>query len=362
MQNTGGAGESSEQNLSNPWAQLDYFDYDLPEEAIAQTPADPRDSSKMLVMGTASDLQRDSAAVAHKRSSDFVSYVEPGDVVVVNSTRVMAARLNLFKPTGGAVEVLLLPKNRAEIVNADQGDDVWEALVRPSKRVPEGSVLSTESGVKAVEVLARSNEGRRMVRVAPGVIESAGKVPLPPYIHQPLADPERYQTVFAERVGSAAAPTAGLHFTEENLAQLISKGVGVEKVDLRVGLGTFRPISCDSVVDHQMHSETYEVALDTWQRIQSAKRVFAVGTTVCRTLESAAATGELSGATDLFIHRGYEWQVVDHLLTNFHVPKSSLLVMIDSFVGPRWKDLYAQALANDYRFLSLGDCMLLTRY
>jgi S-adenosylmethionine:tRNA ribosyltransferase-isomerase len=192
-------------------------------------------------------------------------------------------------------------------------------------------------------------------------MEDNGEMPLPPYLTEPLADPQRYQTVFAREPGSVAAPTAGLHLTERLLDELEDKGIDVARVELRVGLATFRPISASRVAEHVMHSETYRIDPATWERIQKANRVVAVGTTVVRTLEAAAATGELAGATELFIARGYDWKIVDRLLTNFHVPKSSLLVLVDAFVGPRWKDIYAAALGEGYRFLSFGDAMLLDR-
>lgn len=324
--------------------KTDAFDYDLPPTAIAQTPVEPRDSARMLV-----DL---GSEVAHHRVADLDRLLDPGDVVVVNNTRVLAARLSLFKPTGGSVEVLLL--------EATGRPDEWQALVRPSRRVPDGMALERD-GRPLVEVGRALGDGRRLVTIDSCAIEAAGEVPLPPYIVEPLADPDRYQTVFADRLGSVAAPTAGLHLTDRLLDRLRSRGVTIETVELFVGLGTFRPISTESIEDHQMHEERYRVASDTWDRIREAGRVVAVGTTVVRTLETVAATGQLDGSTELFIRRGFDWRVVDVLLTNFHVPRSSLLVLVDAFIGDRWRLLYQTALSAGYRFLSFGDCMLVGR-
>ncbi len=324
----------------------DYFDYDLPESAIAQTPAEPRDSARLLVDR--------GDGVDHRRVSDLPDLLQEGDLLVVNDTRVLPARLRLVKPTGGAVEVLLVePTGRP---------DEWLALVRPGKRVRDGAeLLRPDDGQPVVRVEETCTGGRRRVTLlVDDLLASDGEVPLPPYITTALADPERYQTVFARTPGSVAAPTAGLHLTDEIISELARRNVGLARVELRVGLGTFRPVGTDVVTDHEMHAETYQVSAEAWAQIQAAKRVVAVGTTVVRTLESVAATGQLAGSTDLFIRRGYDWQVVDVLLTNFHVPRSSLLVLVDAFVGPRWRDLYREALDADYRFLSFGDAMLLT--
>jgi len=324
--------------------RTDLFDYELPPEAIAQTPAEPRHSARMLVdMG---------AGISHHRVADLDKILQPGDVVVVNNTKVLAARLRLYKPTGGAVEVLLLEPT-------GNGDE-WQALVRPSRRVPTGTKLELD-GRRLVEVGEPVGDGRRLVHVDSAAIDDAGEIPLPPYITEPLADPDRYQTVFADRLGSVAAPTAGLHLSHEVLDGLEARGIPVETVELFVGLGTFRPISSENVEDHVMHHERYRIDPATWQRLQAAKRIVAVGTTVVRTLEAAAASGETDGSTDLFIRRGFDWQMVDVLLTNYHVPRSSLLVLVDAFVGDRWRHVYEVALSEGYRFLSFGDCMLLGR-
>ncbi len=324
----------------------DDFDYHLPDAAIGQTPAEPRDSARLLDA-------RDPAAIAHHTVADLPELLDEGDLVVVNDTRVLPARFHLRKPTGGAVEVLLLEPTGEH--------HRWRALVKPGKRLRPGVVLELD-GTPAIEVIDVLDDGRRVVELlADDLLEAAGEVPLPPYITEPLADPERYQTVYANDPGSVAAPTAGLHLTPKVLTAFEERGIGLARVDLRVGLGTFRPISTESVLDHEMHHESYRVDPQTWEQIQRADRVVAVGTTTVRTLESVAASGRLEGSTDLFIHRGFDWKVVDVLMTNFHVPRSSLLVMIDAFVGPRWREIYRTALGEGYRFLSFGDAMLLTR-
>lgn len=324
------------------------FDYELPDEAIAQTPAEPRDAARLLVDG---EPRR------HLTVRDLPTVLEPGDLVVVNDTRVLPARFHLHKPTGGQIEVLLLEPTGQH--------REWLALVRPGKRLRAGAVLEWRGGAEPIpvaEVVEVLSDGRRRLRLfVDDLLERAGEVPLPPYITEPLADPERYQTVYANEPGSVAAPTAGLHLTPEILDAFGDRGIGVARVDLRVGLGTFRPIATESVLDHDMHTESYRIEPAVWDQVRAAERVVAIGTTTVRTLESAAATGDLAGRTDLFIHRGFEWKVVDVLLTNFHVPRSSLLVMIDAFVGDRWRDIYREALEEGYRFLSFGDAMLLQR-
>ena len=320
------------------------FDYELPPGAIGQIPAEPRDSARLLIDGD---------PIRHATVADLAAELRAGDLLVVNDTKVLPARFHLTKPTGGAVEVLLLEPTG--------GHREWRALVKPGKRLRVGTILELD-GSPAMEIIDQLDDGRRVVRLlTDDLIERSGEMPLPPYITTPLADPKRYQTIYANDPGSVAAPTAGLHLTPAVFRAARERGVEIARVDLRVGLGTFRPISTESVLDHEMHSETYRVAPQVWDRIQSARRVVAVGTTTVRTLESVAATGELTGATELFIHAGFDWQVVDVLMTNFHVPRSSLLVMIDAFVGPRWREIYATALHEGYRFLSFGDAMLLER-
>ncbi len=329
------------------------FDYELPEAAIAQVPVEPRDSARMLVDGGAAGV------ASHRSVTDLPDLLGPGDVVVVNTTRVLRARLHLRKDTGGAVEVLLLEP---------LGDGRWEALVRPGRRVPPGTTLSPDGSdgpPLQVEVGDVLDEGRRVVRLVtadvPAALDAHGAVPLPPYIAEPLADPGRYQTIYADQPGSVAAPTAGLHLTERVLDRIRDRGAQVHGVDLWVGLGTFRPIQVEHVEDHDMHTERYEVPEATWAACRAADRVVAIGTTTVRALESAAVTGELSGRTDLFLRPGSPVRVVDVLLTNFHLPRSSLLVLVEAFAGPHWRELYAAALAAGYRFLSFGDCMLLGR-
>jgi S-adenosylmethionine:tRNA ribosyltransferase-isomerase len=328
--------------------------YELPEHAIAQTPAEPRDSARLLVAGGAGD------EVQHRTVADLPDLLRAGDLLVVNDTRVIPARLHLRKDTGGAVEVLLLER---------RPEGHWEALVKPSRRVADGSLLRSpdhpEVQVEVGPVLG--DDGRRMVTVHGGaddlaVLDVAGEVPLPPYIHEPLADPERYQTVFAHEPGSVAAPTAGLHLTDAVLNACRAKGVQVATVDLTVGLGTFRPITAERVEDHPMHAEHYRIPSETLDAVAGTEgQVVAVGTTVMRALESWAATGKAEDRTSLFIRDPYRFAVVDRLMTNFHVPRSSLLALVDAFTGPGWKDLYRTALADGYRFLSFGDAMLLDR-
>ena len=326
--------------------RTDELDYHLPEAAIAQHPIEPRDAARLLVD------RGPGAAPEHRRVADLPELVGPGDVVVVNDTRVRRARLRGRKQTGGHVEVLLV---------TDLGAGRWEALVRPGRRLHEGDVVTTGGAEPVtIKVGADLDDGLRLVEVA-GDPEGAGEVPLPPYIHEPLADAERYQTVYARRLGSAAAPTAGLHLTPALLAGCEARGARIVPVELVVGLDTFRPITTDEVEAHEMHSEAYCVPEPTWDACASATRVLAVGTTAVRALESAAATGRLEGRTDLFLRPGAELRVVDRLLTNFHVPRTSLLALVAAFVGDRWRDLYAEALADGYRFLSFGDAMLLER-
>jgi len=328
------------------------LDYDLPPDAMAQSPVEPRDAARLLV--DCGD------GVAHRLVSDLPEYLGPGDVVVVNDTRVLPARLRLRRTTGGAVEVLLLH---------ERGDGDWEALVRPSRRLRPGEVVAPDTPVTGATVEIRDDlgAGRRVVRVRTGgrpllrVLDEVGAVPLPPYITAGIDDPERYQTVYGRRPASAAAPTAGLHFTTELLGRVRDTGAEVAAVELVVGLDTFRPITADRLDDHDMHTERYRVPAGVRQALDRAERVVAVGTTVVRCLEAWAATGETSGRTGLFIRRPYEWRVVDALMTNFHLPRSTLLCLLDAFIGPRWRTLYAAALAHGYRFLSFGDAMLVSR-
>ena len=359
------------------------LDYDLPAEAIAQTPLAERDRSRLLVDR--------GDRIEHLRVADLDTLLESGDVVVVNDTRVFPARLRLRRATGGAVEVLLLeeadssggpsdPARRpvdpgseggwSERLNQDDpssGGGWWEALVRPARRLRAGEVVA--SGGLQVEIGADLGGGRRLVRPAGPAeagwgldgLKEAAEVALPPYIRQPVDDPERYQTVFARWPGSVAAPTAGLHLTEALLEKIRARGVTVSSLELAIGLDTFRPVTSDRLDDHVMHRERYRVPAATAEAVASARRVVAVGTTAVRALETWAVTGEASGRSSLFIRRPFDWRVVDVLMTNFHLPRSTLLCLVDAFVGPRWRVLYETALAEGYRFLSFGDAMLLSR-
>jgi S-adenosylmethionine:tRNA ribosyltransferase-isomerase len=307
------------------------LEYTLPPELVAQRPAERRDESRLLVYDRASGETR------HRRFRELPEELGR-ELVVVNDTRVLPARLRLRRETGGEAEVLLL-----ERLN---GHGEWEGLARPSRKLRAGQRLGP------VELLEPLGEGRWRLRLDG---EPAGEAPLPPYITEPLADPERYQTVYAEHEGSAAAPTAGLHFTPELLA-----GLDVERVTLHIGLDTFRPVSVDDLADHELHSERYEVARDAWDRIRDADRVLAVGTTTVRVLESLARNAPLAGRTDLFITPGFEFRRTDALLTNFHLPGSTLLALVMAFAGiEETRRLYELAIAERYRFYSFGDAMLL---
>ena len=330
---------------------LSDIDYELPEKLIAQHPVEPRDSARLLV-ATSPDH------VEHKYMTDFVDMLERGDVMVVNDTRVLPARLSLHRKTGGAAEVLLLEQRSSDF-------RLWEALVKPASKLKPDEVLEY-FGKRVVRVGPRTEAGDTFVveildENPMELLQRIGSMPLPPYIRSSLTDLERYQTIYARRMASAAAPTAGLHFTSELMAKIVAKGVTVETVELVVGLDTFKPISADNPLDHLIHSEFYSVDQRVMEACREAKRVIAIGTTATRALESVAASGQLSGRTSLFITPGFQWQVVDMMLTNFHLPKTSLLLMIESFIGPRWRDIYAEAISQQYRFLSFGDAMLLAR-
>jgi S-adenosylmethionine:tRNA ribosyltransferase-isomerase len=307
------------------------LEYSLPPELVAQHPAERRDHSRLLV------YERTSGEVRHRRFFELPEELGR-ELVVVNDTRVVPARLRLRRPSGGEAEVLLL-----ERLN---GHGQWEGLARPSRKLKAGQRLGP------VELLEPLGEGRWRLRLEG---EPAGEAPLPPYITEPLGDPERYQTVYAEAEGSAAAPTAGLHFTPELL-----EGLDLEHVTLHVGLDTFRPVTVDELDDHPIHSERYAVAPEAWERIRAAERVLAVGTTTVRVLESLARGAPLAGRTDLFITPGFEFRRVDALLTNFHLPGSTLLALVMAFTGvEEIRRLYDLAIAERYRFYSFGDAMLI---
>jgi S-adenosylmethionine:tRNA ribosyltransferase-isomerase len=338
--------------------RIEALDYSLPREAIAQRPVEPRDAARLLVD------RGPHRPPEHRHVRDLPDLLAPGDLLVVNDSRVLAARLRLRRASGGAIEVLMLEP-------LDEAQREWECLVRPARRVHAGETLLGSDGAPVLVVGHRTESGDTFTtRVIGdgdplGVIEAAGEPPLPPYITEPLADPTRYQTVYANRPGSAAAPTAGLHFTPALLDALTRRGVGLARIELAVGLDTFQPITEADPTQHRMHSERYRVAPGTLEACRAVRRdggrVVAVGTTAVRALESAAATGRIEGRTRLFIHRPYPWRLVDVLMTNFHLPRTTLLMLVEAFVGPRWRELYDAALADGYRFLSFGDAMLLQR-
>ncbi len=365
------AGRSHETAPQLPVAD---FDYTLPSELIAQTPIEPRDASRLLV------VHRDTGTLEHRTFRDIREFLRPGDLLVANRSRVIPARLRGVKEgSGGAVELLLLA------VRGDLGPDRWEALVRPGRRIHEGQRLVFGDGELAAEVEARAPSGGRIVRLearngdVARALARVGSVPLPPYIRAPLGDPERYQTVYAREPGSAAAPTAGLHFTPELLAELREQGVETAYVTLHIGLDTFRPIEEADVARHHIHTEEIELDEETAARINATRsaggRIVAVGTTAVRVLESAAAlAGERDGAegegaqvvvpfrgrTSLYIVPGYRFRAVDVMLTNFHLPRSTLIVLVSAFAG---RELilraYEEAVRERYRFYSFGDAMLL---
>ncbi len=339
--------------------KLSDFDFYLPEELIAQRPVEPRDASRLLV------VHKDGGAFEHRHFRDLPEYLRPGDAIVVNETRVMPARLmGEREGTGGAIEVLLLKRLER---------DRWETLVKPGKKARPGQRIIFGGGLLVGTVQETTEVGGRVVEFAyegvfEHVLDQLGQMPLPPYIHERLEDPERYQTVFAREWGSAAAPTAGLHFTPELLARLESMGVSVHKIVLHVGLGTFRPVQVEEVLEHKMHSEFYTVEPGTAEALNRVRaaggRIVAVGTTSVRTLETVTSPEGLvqpgQGWTDIFIYPGYRFKAVDVMITNFHLPKSTLVMLVSAFAG---RDLtlkaYAEAVAERYRFFSFGDAMLL---
>lgn len=335
------------------------FDYELPPDRIAQMPVEPRDHSRLLV------LHRTSGEIAHRRFREIEGYLEPGDVLVLNESRVIPARLFGEKAGGGArIELLLL--NRL-------GPNSWEALARPGKRLRRGAVIEVTSADGEDRLIAEVQEKREdgvvIVRLSEEtLIERMGTVPLPPYIHTPLADPERYQTVYARNKGSVAAPTAGLHFTPDLLERIRSKGVETVFVTLHVGLGSFRPVKTDDPTQHVLHSEYCEVSADAAERLNRARRmgrrIVAVGTTAVRSIERAARSNAevepFRGWNDLYILPGYRFRIVDALVTNFHLPQSTLLMLVCAFAGrERTLTAYREAIREGYRFYSFGDAMLI---
>ncbi len=335
--------------------QVDDFDYYLPESSIAQSALEPRDSSRLLV------LKRNTVFLDDKIFSDIKEYFNPGDLLVFNDTRVIPARLiGKKQKSGGVAEVLLLKEKEK---------DLWEALVRPGKRLKVGAKIDFGEGLLSAEVKSYLDQGLRLVKLTYTgnfyeLLDRLGEMPLPPYIHEKLIDKERYQTVYSQNRGSAAAPTAGLHFTKELIASLEKRGIKTAFLTLHVGLGTFRPVKESTVEAHKMHSEVYEIPEATWNLIQKTKRegkkVIAVGTTVVRTLEAAYKDGKMLGETDIFIYPGYKFKVIDALITNFHLPKSTLLMLVSAFAGrENILKAYEHAISSGYRFYSLGDAMLI---
>ena len=337
------------------------FWYDLPKELIAQEPASPRDSARLMVLSQKDD------SIQHKIFRDLPDFLEPGDLLVVNNSKVLPARIvGIKQPTGAVCELLLLRQ-----VKGDQ----WECLAKPGKRLKTGAQVVFGDGTLKAQIEHTSEEdGNKLVRFFYDTqtlyekLDAFGKMPLPPYIRKQLEDNSQYQTVYAKELGSAAAPTAGLHFTPELMQRLKQAGIQFAEVTLHVGLGTFRPVKEDNILAHKMHSEWYSISEETAQAIRSTKaaghRVIAVGTTSCRTLEAAAARyGEIracSGDTDIFIYPGFSFRVLDGLITNFHLPESTLIMLVSAFYGyERTMRAYTEAVKEKYRFFSFGDAMLI---
>ena len=336
------------------------FDFHLPEELIAQTPLEKRDSSRLLI------VDRETGQFSDQHFDNIINQLEPGDALVMNNTRVLPARLYGTKPeTGGHVELLLLKNTQG---------DFWEVLAKPAKRLRVGARVSFGDGRLTATVTEELEHGGRIVRfdyqgIFLEVLESLGEMPLPPYIHEKLEDRERYQTVYAKENGSAAAPTAGLHFTEELLDKIAAKGVKLVYLTLHVGLGTFRPVSVDNLEEHEMHSEFYTLSKEAAEILRQVKasghRVVAVGTTSIRTLETIGSKfdGQIqadSGWTNIFIKPGYQWKIVDAFSTNFHLPKSTLVMLVSAFAGRQLTlQAYEHAIAEYYRFFSVGDAMFI---
>lgn len=336
------------------------FNFELPEELIAQDPLEDRSSSRLLV------LNKQTGEVQHHGFKEIVKYLNPGDCLVINDTKVIPARLIGSKVgTDAKIEVLLLKRNE---------NDIWETLVKPGKKMKPGVKVSFGDGLLIGEVLEVVEEGNRLIQfhyegIFEEILDQLGQMPLPPYITHQLQDKNRYQTVYARNIGSAAAPTAGLHFTPEILRELKAKGVDIARVTLHVGLGTFRPVKVDNILEHHMHSEFYQIDQDAADKINKAKesghRVICVGTTSCRTIESAAAEdGHLeatSGWTEIFIYPGYQFKVLDCLLTNFHLPESTLIMLVSALAGREHVlAAYEEAVRERYRFFSFGDAMFIT--
>lgn len=338
---------------------IEEFDYDLPESLIAQTPLKHRDQSRLLVMG------RESGKTTHQHFADVIDYFKEGDTLVLNDTRVMPARLfGIKEETGAKVEMLMLTHFE---------DNDWEVLLKPAKRIKVGQRLSFGDGKIVAECIEELDQGGRIMRLHyEGILQERldelGEMPLPPYIKERLDDPDRYQTVYAKESGSAAAPTAGLHFTDELLEAIRAKGIRIAFITLHVGLGTFRPVSVDNIDDHEMHSEYYQISEDTAQLLNETRRkggrIISVGTTTTRTLETVRSQHDqfvaTSGWTDIFIYPGYEFKAIDGLITNFHLPKSTLVMLVSAFsTRENVLNAYREAVERQYRFFSFGDAMLI---
>lgn len=336
------------------------FYFDLPEELIAQDPLEDRSSSRMLL------LNKNTGEIEHHVFREVIDYLHPGDCLVLNNTKVIPARLmGVKEDTGASIEVLLLKRKE---------NDVWETLVKPGKKARPGAKLSFGDGLLTAEVLEVVEEGNRLIQfryegIFEEVLDKLGEMPLPPYITHKLQDKNRYQTVYAKYEGSAAAPTAGLHFTKELLAKIEAKGINIAYVTLHVGLGTFRPVKVDNILEHHMHSEYYQVSKEAADKINKAKenghRVICVGTTSCRTVESAADENgrlqECCDNTEIFIYPGYQFKVLDALITNFHLPESTLVMLVSALAGKEQiLHAYEEAIREQYRFFSFGDAMFIT--
>ncbi len=336
----------------------DFF-YDLPTELIAQTPIEKRDNSRLLV------LDKSNGEISHRHFYDIGEYLNEGDLLVVNNSRVLPARLYGFKKdTGSHMEFLLLEQ---------KGTDIWEVLVKPGKKAKIDSEFVFGDNLLKAQIIDITEEGNRIVKFSYegnffNVLDEIGQMPLPPYITEKLNDKERYQTVYSKKLGSAAAPTAGLHFTNELMNSLKEKGVNIAEVTLHVGLGTFRPVKVDNILEHKMHSEHYMLSKETAKLIketkEKGKRVIAVGTTACRTLESVAKfeneIKESDGFTDIFIYPPYDFKCIDGLITNFHLPESTLIMLVSAFAGyDNTMNAYKKAVSEKYRFFSFGDAMLI---
>ena len=343
---------------TGPGLKTSDFYFDLPEELIAQDPLLDRSGSRLLI------LDKQTGETKHETFKNIIDYLNPGDCLVLNNTKVIPARLIGNRETGGAVEVLLLKRHQ---------NDVWETLVKPGKKCKPGAKLIFGDGLLRAEVVETVEEGNRLIKfeyegIFEEVLDKLGEMPLPPYITHKLQDKNRYQTVYAKYEGSAAAPTAGLHFTNELLKQIEAKGVKIAYVTLHVGLGTFRPVKVDNVLEHHMHSEYYEITKEAADTINEAKKsgnkVICVGTTSCRTIESAAdENGHLEpccGNTEIFIYPGYKFKVLDELITNFHLPESTLVMLVSALAGKdNVLNAYNEAIEEKYRFFSFGDAMLI---